>query len=80
MWVVLFVISACLAGAETAITCVPASLRFCTMYFSLFLLLETIAYRRTLWPWKVKKIAEEEGPDSPFRSNLALFSHILSNS
>jgi putative hemolysin len=22
----------------------------------------------TLWPWKVKKIAEEEGPDSPFRS------------
>ena len=21
----------------------------------------------TLWPWKVKKIAEEEGPDSPFR-------------
>jgi putative hemolysin len=21
----------------------------------------------TLWPWKVKKIAEEEGSDSPFR-------------
>lgn len=41
LWVVMFVISACLAGAETAIT--------------------------TLWPWKVKKIAEEEGPDSPFR-------------
>eukprot|EP00292_Cryptomonas_paramecium_P001092 CAMPEP_0113668318 /NCGR_PEP_ID=MMETSP0038_2-20120614/3931_1 /TAXON_ID=2898 /ORGANISM="Cryptomonas paramecium" /LENGTH=375 /DNA_ID=CAMNT_0000584043 /DNA_START=410 /DNA_END=1534 /DNA_ORIENTATION=- /assembly_acc=CAM_ASM_000170 len=41
LWAVLFMISACLAGAETAIT--------------------------TLWPWKVKKIAEEEGPDSPFR-------------
>jgi len=33
--------SACLAGAETAIT--------------------------TLWPWKVKKIAEEEGEGSPFK-------------
>ena len=38
---VLLVTSACLAGAETAIT--------------------------TLWPWKVKKIAEEEGEKSPFR-------------
>ena len=38
---VLLVTSACLAGAETAIT--------------------------TLWPWKVKKIAEEEDEKSPFR-------------
>jgi len=38
---VLLVTSACLAGAETAIT--------------------------TLWPWKVKKIAEEEGDGSPFK-------------
>mmetsp|Transcript_16841 Transcript_16841/g.38364 ORF Transcript_16841/g.38364 Transcript_16841/m.38364 type:complete len:648 (-) Transcript_16841:93-2036(-) len=37
----LIVTSACLAGAETAIT--------------------------TLWPWKVKKIAEEEGEKSPFK-------------
>jgi len=38
---VLLVTSACLAGAETAIT--------------------------TLWPWKVKKIAEEEDEKSPFK-------------
>jgi len=37
----LLITSACLAGAETAIT--------------------------TLWPWKVKKIAEEEGDGSPFK-------------
>ncbi|EKX42528.1 hypothetical protein GUITHDRAFT_141196 [Guillardia theta CCMP2712] len=37
----LIITSACLAGAETAIT--------------------------TLWPWKVKKIAEEEGEKSPFK-------------
>ena len=39
--VTLMALSACLAGAETAIT--------------------------TLWPWKVKKIAEEEGEGSPFK-------------
>ena len=39
--IALLVTSACLAGAETAIT--------------------------TLWPWKVKKIAEEEDEKSPFR-------------
>jgi hypothetical protein len=64
LWVVLFVISACLAGAETAITYYIHP----TFKFSLKSIDPShIKLCRTLWPWKVKKIAEEEGADSPFR-------------